>query len=741
MRSVQPEDFYKDRPFIQNEYEEGPWDEASGLPPEEIGKLLREYAETHREDPYPVVTAHEYRILLENAQLGINPHQLFPDKLRHGASYVKDATNSVLELLRKEEYNRVFEEKCPAAWHQRLLLKYCGIAVPDADVWHTVPDFGEVFRLGLPGLLDRVIAEKVKKLEAGTLTEAQEIFYEAEEIAFRALNTYVERLKDAAGAAGLRRYQEALQHLLAAPPESLYEVLCLTHIVMNVEELGIERCRSLGPIDVLYTPYYVRDLERGRETKDSVREMFRYFFQKLAAEKRYADQPVCIGEAWESDDCPAAELITLMLEAYRELDIHNPKLHVRIRKDYSVKFLRMLASMIRAGNSSMVLLNDRAVLAAYRRIGLPEELTSHYIPIGCYEMTVMGEEDARICASWINLAKACEYTISGGYDFQAHLYPGLRTEEPKDFEAFMETYYRHLRSEIDAVIKVVDEMARFTYAANPSPYYSGTVRSCVERGRDVFDGGMNYRNQSLKCFAIASAVDAILAVKKYVYEEKRLTLAEFSDILSKNWKGKEALRSEILRDPVKYGNHLPEADRLAREIFDFCGREIIGRPTSTGGVYRLGCDSVNMAEEYGRFTGAGADGRLAGTPLSKNLRPVNGCEKRGVTAFLQSVLALDNTLFVDGAPLDFILHPSQVEGEDGLSAMVAMLRLFMEGGGLCIHGNVLALDTLKDAMKHPENYPTLQVRVCGWNEYFVNMSPETQADFIARLEGTEHAAS
>ena len=349
----------------------------------------------------------------------------------------------------------------------------------------------------------------------------------------------------------------------------------------------------------------------------------------------------------------------------------------------------------------------------------------------------MGLEDARICAAWINLSKACEYAITGGYDLLGRVTVGSKTSEPSSWEEFLSTYYYYLAEHCDIAINNVNEQAKHAYAAYQSPYYSGSIASCMESGRDVFNCGMVYRNQSIKCFAIATAVDSLLAVKKFVYEKKKVSLSELRAILENNWQGSEMLRAEIMKDSAKYGNHDAEADALTREIFAFCADQIIGKPTSTGGVFRLGCDSVDTAEIYGAKCGASADGRYDRTPLSKNMRPVNGMEKKGVTAFVQSVCEIDNTDFVDGAPLDFIMHPSAVEGEDGLNAMKAITRLFMQKGGMAFQGNILSLDMLLDAQKNPEKYRDLQVRVCGWNEYFVDMSKTVQNDFINRVAGIE----
>lgn len=729
--------FYNDRKYIQNEYEEAEWNENSGISPSEIDKKIRAFAAENKSMPAPLVIANAYKIMLENAQLGLNTHTMFPDKLRHGGVYEKDAKPSVLEYFTRERYEQNFVRRCPAIWEQRKMFGYLGFAIPDTDVWHTVVDWNDVINLGAKGLLDRIKSEKEKKAADGTLTARQTDFYNAEIIAFEAMLTYMNRLLCESERLSLDYYSDALRVIINEPPKTLYQVLCLCHLVLNVVELGRERCRTYGPVDEMYAPFYTADKNSGRLTKESATEMFRYFWQKVAAEKRYADQPICIGKAWKDDDCDAAELTEVMLDAYAELKIHNPKIHVRCGKSLSDRLLTRLVTMIRDGSSSMVLVNDEAVFKGYEKIGIGRDVADKYVPIGCYESAIMGLEDARICASWINLSKACEYAITGGRDILGKLYIGKHTDEPKTWDEFLSTYYGYLKEHIELVMNNVNVQAVYAYEANPSPYYSGTIRSCVERGRDVFDCGMEYRNQSLKCFAIATAVDSLLAVKKFVYEQKRVTLRKLCTILENNWQGEEMLRLEIMKDPVKYGNNLPEADGLARDIFKFCADEIIGKPTSTGGVFRLGCDSVNMAENYGRRCAASADGRLAREPLSKNMRPVNGMEKNGVTAYIQSICKIDNSDFVDGAPLDFVVHPSAVEGEAGIEAMKAIVRTFFDGGGFAIQGNILDLDTLLDAKAHPEKYPTLQVRVCGWNEYFVNMHEKIQDDFIKRTAGIQ----
>ena len=158
------------------------------------------------------------------------------------------------------------------------------------------------------------------------------------------------------------------------------------------------------------------------------------------------------------------------------------------------------------------------------------------------------------------------------------------------------------------------------------------------------------------------------------------------------------------------------------------------RPNNRGGVYRMGSDSVDFALADGAHMGATPDGRRRGKPISKNLCASSGMQKRGILAFMQSLLKLDQADIMGSAPLDFMVHPSAVRGDAGLEAMADLLRTYFDRGGMTIHGNIVKAEDLKAAKAAPEKYRDLQVRVCGWNDYFVNLSSDQQDEFIAQAE-------
>jgi formate C-acetyltransferase len=225
-----------------------------------------------------------------------------------------------------------------------------------------------------------------------------------------------------------------------------------------------------------------------------------------------------------------------------------------------------------------------------------------------------------------------------------------------------------------------------------------------------------------------------MAVKTFVFEERELTLQQMSDILEADWDGYEVLRHKIQNDPRKYGNHNPQADALAAQIADFFSNTCKAIPNERGGFYKASLHVARAYIHHGKKTGATPDGRKAGEEFSKNADPAAGRDKQGATAQILSALSLTPPTFPEAFCVDVMLHPSAVSGNDGLMLLKGLLMTYLGGGGMSLQFNVFDADTLKDAQQHPEKYPNLQVRLCGWNVYFVNLSEEEQNSFIMQAE-------
>lgn len=735
IKEVAPmKEFYSQRPYLENEFEQAVWIPDSGLDAQLLSQGFDTWLVEHETLPPPLLRAGALAWLLDNCQISINPHSIFCHKLNLGVTYnSKDADSDFLkkqlheagpDIMENQLFyprNRRLQERlAPNEAHCNRTAIEIGAGRACADFRHASPDWKEVFRLGFSGLRQRAVDCKARK-EA--LTEEQAVFYDGVIVSYDAMIRCLNRIYDASLAFDVPEYSQALLHLIHHPPETTYQAMLLTILFTNFAEIGYEKVRTLGLLDLMYDPYYQADLAAGRCTEEQMTDMIRYFFLHWNAARRGAQQPFGLGGA--------NPVTYMMLSVYEELNIINPKLHLRCAADVPDALLRRVAELIRKGSSSIVLMNDEAVYDGYALLNIPREDAVDYLPMGCYEPYIMGKEEAFICASWTNIAKQVELTITGGRDLLTGISFGSETPtEFASYEDFLNTFYFRLHEMVEMTVGMIEAFSSFATQVNPSPVLSATMASCMEKATDIYGGGMKYNNSTIKCFGIATAVDAILAVKKLVFEEKSLTMASLRAALEHNWDGYELHRQRILHDKNKYGNHLPEPDDLARDIYDHLAHWIIGRPTCRGGVYRLGADSVDFALTEGKKMGATPDGRLAREPISKNLTAVSGMQYSGATALMHSTLALGLDRLLGSAPLDFIVHPSAVQGEAGLNAMVAAFKAYFRAGGMAIHGNVIPFETLLAAQKEPDKYADLQIRVCGWNDYFVNLSKPQQEEFL-----------
>jgi len=509
--------YAKEREHILEEYRDAQFNPESGINAEELENKVRGFFAANPSMPPVTQRAQSFAIILNEAQIGASRHTMFADFINVGINYNAWAGYSFYGKIYRERYQNIFSQRIPEEWAKRKQSAQMGISIPDTDFWHTCPDWGDVMRLGFPGLRQRAADCKEAKKHAGLLTAEMEAFYDAVLICCDAIIQYMRRLYAEAVRVGNMEFAECIQNLTEGPPRTLYEAMETSLFYMTVEEIGRERCRTLGNLDVLYYPFYKADLESGRLNEDEVKELFRFFFNKINAGKRYADQPICIGGLNAEGETAVSEMTDILLDIYGELDISNPKIHVKYNNKFPDATLRKIISLIRDGKSSFVILSDDVVVRAYAKIGIPENIARDYLPLGCYEPGIPGYEDSRICGSWINLAKGVEFAVHGGIDAMTGETFLLKTNPaPAAFEEFYEIYLAHLKSFVDFTMDNILKQVKYAYEVNPHPVYSAALRDCMENGRDIFDNGMNVRNSSIKVFAIGSAVDSLLAVKHYV---------------------------------------------------------------------------------------------------------------------------------------------------------------------------------------------------------------------------------
>jgi len=721
------QNFYKNRIYLDNEFSSPNFNADSGLTPDELDKNLKRIFD-EKIDSVPTVTlrAELFSYLYDNVQIEVNPKNLFAAKINHQKVFCWYMDFFKEHILKKYAPETLELQKYAIEWG----------CVPGIDYHHTLPNWNDIHALGFVGLLNRAKERKEELLLNGGYTEEEMLFIESVITVYSAIMRLLTRIRDES-----LKYPEAhlfsdcLTELLNHEPRTIYESMMVTDLFMMVYEVGVENSRSFGLIDRIYSPFYKNDLHSGRYTKDEIRELFRFFINKYSAANRWAGQPFGLGGADKDGNYMPTELLRLILEIYDELNIYNPKIHVRYHKNMPDELLRQILTMIRNGKSSINLISDEAVWKAYEKIGIGIDISQDYLPQGCYEPTLMGLEEPLICCSWISIPKAIEFAVNNGVDMLTGKISGVHYEtDPTSFKEFYNRFLIQLDTIVNNVIRSIDEESNYMHLINPSPVYSGTFGTCIQKCRDIYNQGATYSNTSLKLCGIGTTVDSLLIVKKYVFEDKRISFSEFRKLLKNNWEGGDELRTEILNEKVRYGNGLDEPDNIAKNIYEHLAALIVGRKNKIGGVYRLGADSVMHCLDHAYHVAATPDGRGAKEMFSKNMCGVAGMEREGVTAAMQSVLSVDTTNLANAAVFDFIIHPSAVEGERGMAAFMALAKTYFQQGGMVLQGNIFSIDDLYAAQKHPEQYSNLQVRVCGWNEYFVKMTREKQNDFIKRCE-------
>lgn len=643
------------------------------------------------------------RYYLENARVYVNPYDIFADLCTLSGAIVE---------IRDEEYekHRIRNELAKE-------LAECGAIYAEGDFSHTMCDWKRLFELGFVGILDEALAH----LADENLTEDVRAFYTSVADAYTGIINMTRRLYAAADSTLSECAKYASENLLAltkGAPETLGEAMQLYFIqYLAHQSVEGEGLRSLGALDELLYPFYLKDKARG-VSDGEIRELIRYFLFKWYTMDVFANIPFDIGPR-------VNELTYLILEEYTALNIPDPKIHVKCDENMPERVYTIIAESIRRGNNSFVFINDGIVRRALMSIGISESDAANYTLIGCYEPSAVGRELPCTVNGKISLPKAVELTLAE-----------CSKNSPDCFDAFYGKVIDKLRMFIDVAISEINGIEKKYPSIIQAPVLSGSYESCMARGVDIYAGGAVYNNSSICVFGIATFVDSLIAIKHAVYGEGAVTLDELREILENNWRGGERLRLKM-KKYSKYGCGISEADELAKTTLEILAACTNNRKNGRGGVYRLGIFSIDWIFEFGRKLGASADGRYRGEPISKNLSSSVGMDKNGVTGSIRSTLLLDHSLIPDGTVLDISLHPTTVSGEEGIEVIKSLIKTYLLGGGFAIQMNIVSPDTLRAAQMAPDKYKNLQVRLCGWNVYFTDLAQEVQNNLIEGMVNSQ----
>lgn len=679
---MKKQDRFEDaRGRLESQYSNIIYDRDSGRSREELKRKLERRLSGNPGEPRILTRAFLFHLICSEARIAPDRDNYFADKVDHC-----ELVNELRAKWRAEEWEKEFgNDPNPSPGSFDYMV----------DLSHTCPDWKSILRLGFTGLRNRAARE------SGVFNKAAVLVYEG------AINL-CRRL-------GRASDNEALSSLSERPPKSLHEALQLAYIFHELQEMEGEPVRTMGWFDRLYIDFYREDIKSGRLSREEAKELIKYFWIGFYAKTqgRMFGKNFCFGPR-------ANELSYLGMEVYHEMNTIDPKLSVLVDADTPLTFIEACAKNIRDGRNGIVFLNYRLAAEGLEKHGRSPDDALDFIPVGCYEPAVMGKEISCSGATHLFLPKSVELILEEGGPWAS-------------FSEFKESFFKRLLSEFKLMAERQRRCEKIWPGINPAPFLSGTMEDCVEKRMDISEGGARYNTTGCVLSYLANAVDSLAAVEYLVFKEQLCSMKTLKNALRSNWEGYERLRLSALNRAPKWGNNDDRADMLAVELARAVAPAVNSEPNGRGGKFMASIYGQKISER-GKMFGALPDGRKAGAPMSKNLCASVPMDKNGVTALMDSAMKLDYRDFPCGACLDLMLHPSAVKGVKGTKTIASITRAFIAGGGTGLQFNIFDVETLMKARRDPSAYSNLQVRVCGWNALFTDLSDKEQDIFIAQAQ-------
>ena len=520
----------------------------------------------------------------------------------------------------------------------------------------------------------------------------------------------------------LREIAEISRRITVEAPESFREalqILWFTHIICHTQG-----ARQLGRFDQYMHPFLERDLERGTLTEQEAQELLDSLWIKFAGVTDVTmdnlQNIILGGQTPEGGD--ATNLLSYMcLDATDRLDLIDPKISVRVHDGTPEEFMRAFCELIRKGEYQPGIYNDKAIIPTLMSTGIPLEDARDYTNDGCSEILVQGKTNPWAFEANVLMLKCVERAVQG-------------LEKYGNFDELMAAVKEEISLAAETVISNVNLLQAGTPKISPNPLISATVIGCLEKNMDLTEGGAVYNSSAVCASGVADAADALAAVKKLVFEEGVVDKRELLEALRDDFEGKERLRLMLLNRAPKFGNDDEYVDSIAAELVEHTSQEVTKYGNPRGGRYNLGIFSYGNYISHGIVTGATPDGRKAGTGISPNFSPAPGRDMKGPFAVFRSTTRVNQQLTANGTALDVALHPSALRGPEGVEKLMALVRAFMELGGIQVQFNIIDAEVLKAAQAEPEKYRNLTVRLWGFPAYFVRLPREFQDHLIARTD-------
>ncbi len=685
-----------------------------------------------------------------------------------GEFWVKNCMSAAIDAIYPDEYYRDVlgngvlnfrdHENC-----QNPIGHFCG-------------NFWTVVDKGLGPVLEEARVKKAALLENGVRgDDARKYqFYRAVEMVTEGMIIYTKRsakeclrlaklATDEKRKAELYSMADSLNVIIEKPCRTYYEALqaCFLYqmgMILDGQLHGI----SYGRLDQYVGKYAERDLKEGRITLEEAQELTDMFMLKVAEVNRIwsaratktspgytSGQLITLGGV-NSDGSDATNIATYMvLQSSARLKLHNPPLALRIHEGTPDELWEAgIETNKQVGGVPCFEYDDVAEKSIMRR-GIPIEEARNYCLIGCVEPCVCGSDFADSGGdgnnSYTILPAALWCAINNGTNpFRLPGAPEPKATGPKTGYLYemksMDEVLKAYKTQVDYYTKwqvtMVSCYEQIYAERTPLPLLSATMTGCMESGLDVMWGGAKYNGAGNSSIGHGNVADSLNIIDQVCFRDKIATTRELYDALMADWKGYEELHQYILGRCSHFGNNDPEADKYLKFVADTYS-EGIGRGRSVRNCsWSAGCWPVTLNVVLGGMVCATPDGRRAGEPLSDGISPVQGMDKNGPFATINSILKFDQSNFANGTLCNMKFHPTALQGAEGDKKLRAVMETYFKQGGMELQLNIISADTLKKAQETPDDYKDLVVRIAGFSAYFVEVYKEAQDDLIRRTEMT-----
>jgi formate C-acetyltransferase len=431
------------------------------------------------------------------------------------------------------------------------------------------------------------------------------------------------------------------------------------------------------------------------------------------------------------------ELSYLILDVVEEMRLLQPSAMVQISKKSPDRFLHRALKIVRTGFGQPSIFNTDAIVQELVRQGKSVEDARLGGASGCVEAGAFGRE-AYFLTGYFNLCKVLEVTLHNGIDPQSGKRVGLETGDPEnfaDFDAFYNAFEKQLNYFIDIKIRGNNTIERLYAKYLPAPFLSLVIDDCAENARDYHAGGARYNTSYIQGVGLGSVTDSLSAIKYHLFDKVRFSMQTLLKALAADFDGYDELHDDLMNQTPKYGNDDDAADDILKRVFESYYMAVNGKPNTRGGVHRVNLLPTTCHVYFGSVIGALPEGRRAGQPLSEGISPVQGADRNGPTAVLKSASKIDH-IRTGGTLLNQKFLPQVLSDKVGITKLGHLVRSYFSLDGHHIQFNVVDIETLRNAQKEPDQYRDLIVRVAGYSDYFVDLTPELQEEIILR---TAHA--